>query len=215
MPLPHLLSRHTVAAPALWLALSLALAASPGAAAPGAPGPSAPPAATDTIEDTPASAAADLRRITLTRRDLPRDAPRFEDHPAERWQGRRAVPDVDSHPRSREFRTRLREGARRGQVFAGHYTLVSWGCGTACLEMAIVDLKTGAVHHPPALLGIDRNYLGDVPTDNADVPWRTRPDSRLIVVYGGLNFEAGHRGIHWFVWEDDRLRRLRFVPKPY
>ena len=32
-----------------------------------------------------------------------------------------------------------------GANFAGHYSVVAWGCGTECETFMIVDLKTGKV----------------------------------------------------------------------
>lgn len=45
----------------------------------------------------------------------------------------------------RQFRTRLREGMKQGVNFAGEFTIISWGCGTSCVENAIVNAKTGRV----------------------------------------------------------------------
>ena len=50
------------------------------------------------------------------------------------------------------FRTRLNEAARLGSVnFAGHYILTAWGCGTGCLDGAIVDATNGDVFWLPAV----------------------------------------------------------------
>ena len=38
---------------------------------------------------------------------------------------------------ARMFRIRITEGALRGPNFAGLYTVVQWGCGTGCAELAI------------------------------------------------------------------------------
>jgi len=42
----------------------------------------------------------------------------------------------------------LRKAAREGQVFAGHYALGYWGCGT-CIRLGIVDLVTGRSYATP------------------------------------------------------------------
>ena len=49
-------------------------------------------------------------------------------------------------PTQREFRTILRNGARKGPNFAGHYTVVEWGCGSNCVVFAVVDARNGEVH---------------------------------------------------------------------
>lgn len=44
------------------------------------------------------------------------------------------------------FITRIKEGCKDGINFAGHYTLIYWGCGTACQYGVIVDRKTGIIY---------------------------------------------------------------------
>jgi hypothetical protein len=59
---------------------------------------------------------------------------------------------VSAQPISKEahgFRTVITEGAKKGPNFAGHYTVVTWGCGTACAQFAIVDAVTGKVFDTP------------------------------------------------------------------
>lgn len=53
--------------------------------------------------------------------------------------------DLASDKRARMFKTRLREGMKQGVNFAGEYVVVSWGCGSSCVENAIVNAKTGKV----------------------------------------------------------------------
>jgi hypothetical protein len=48
-------------------------------------------------------------------------------------------------PRARQYRTVLREAASEGPNFNGHFTVARWGCGTNCLEWAVINLDTGAV----------------------------------------------------------------------
>src|SRR5258708_1266359 len=74
-----------------------------------------------------------------------RKPPRSEDYPVpkcEMHEGRPAPVLLDSK-RARSYRTVLREGAKKGPNFAGHYTIVSWGAGLGVFSMAVVDAKTG------------------------------------------------------------------------
>jgi hypothetical protein len=75
--------------------------------------------------------------------------PQFEEYPArEVFSGPLTQPVfADAHQRS--YRTRILEGAKQGANFAGHYAAVSFGCGSNCGMMFLVDLKTGSVHKPP------------------------------------------------------------------
>jgi hypothetical protein len=61
------------------------------------------------------------------------------------YKGKIAKVDLKSYPGAYQFRSRIREGVKDGPNFAGHYTLVIWGCGTQCGNFAIVDDKTGKI----------------------------------------------------------------------
>jgi hypothetical protein len=50
---------------------------------------------------------------------------------------------------ARRFRTVIREAMAGGVNFAGHYVVASWGCGTGCIQFAVVDAITGEVYAPP------------------------------------------------------------------
>lgn len=52
---------------------------------------------------------------------------------------------IDTDPRTKQFRTRLTEGAKHGPNFAGIYTVIEWGCGTNCQQVVIVNALTGRV----------------------------------------------------------------------
>jgi hypothetical protein len=153
---------------------------------------------------------------TIRVSDLPANPPQFEAFQVkEKFDGSVAKPDVRSHPRSRMFRTVIREGAKDGPNFAGHYTILGWGCGAGCVSLAIVDAKTGRVFHPENLQTVDNfnvDYDAFEPPDGRLVKYRL--DSRLLVVIGGINEDPARRGISYFVWEGEKLRRIRFAPKP-
>ena len=56
--------------------------------------------------------------------------------------------DLGSHPIGRKYRTQIRYTVKtQGVNFGGHYTLVEWGCGSPCTQLAIVDLKSGDIWH--------------------------------------------------------------------
>lgn len=75
--------------------------------------------------------------------------PTYTDYPAkEQFSGKPAAPDLKSDPDAKRLATVLTEGAKNGPDFAGHYTVVLWGCGTGCQSFVIVDAKSGAIHSP-------------------------------------------------------------------
>jgi hypothetical protein len=72
--------------------------------------------------------------------------PRFSDYPVKDiYRGKPAAVNLTSHPLARTFRTVLREGAEKGPNFAGHFTVVLWGCGAGCQSFAIVEANSGKV----------------------------------------------------------------------
>lgn len=153
---------------------------------------------------------------TIQRTDIPADAPRFKDFPAlGGLKGKSATPKVRADKRSWLFRTELREAAAEGPNFAGHYRLASWGCGAACFQWAIIDLQSGKVFHPVNLASTDHVNVDEALYEGGIQAVHIRPDSRLLVVIGGINEDPKLRGISWFVWDGKQLKRIRFVAKPY
>ena len=78
--------------------------------------------------------------------------PPFEQYPVNRMRGTPAKADITSRPWPRRFRTMLRLQAPTGPNFAGHYTIAGWGCGSSCLQFAVIDAITGKVYVPRTLI---------------------------------------------------------------
>jgi hypothetical protein len=71
--------------------------------------------------------------------------PVFSDFPAQQnFTGIPAMPMLRTAGQ-RLLRTQIREAARKGPNFAGHYTIAEWGCGTSCVSLAVIDAETGVV----------------------------------------------------------------------
>jgi hypothetical protein len=155
----------------------------------------------------------------ITKSDLTRkDAPRFSMYPAKKPVMSRPAPvDLKSDPAARVYRTRLREGAAKGPNFAGHYTVVGWGCGAGCVTFAIVDSLTGKVIVPqeiPGIIGIHLN--GDTDDFESEAKtgyWglRFRLDSKLLVIVGMPNEDEDKEGAFYYLFEDGQLRPLYSV----
>ena len=76
------------------------------------------------------------------------------------FKGKPAAVNLASHKDARMFRTRLREAAPKGPNFAAHMTVVTWGCGTSCQTVALIDARNGRVYFgPTASLGV-KHRLG-------------------------------------------------------
>ncbi|WP_338732055.1 hypothetical protein [Mangrovimonas cancribranchiae] len=69
----------------------------------------------------------------------------FKDFPAEVFKGQLADPDFSTNPNAKSFITRIKNECANGINFAGHYTLVTWGCGSPCQSGVLVDRKTGRI----------------------------------------------------------------------
>ncbi len=124
--------------------------------------------------------------------------PQFEKFPVtQRYTGTPAPVNLNSDPGARRFRTVLRNGAKQGPNFAGHYTVVMWGCGSSCQSIAIVDAKTGAVY----MTGL---------TAEASAKYQT--NSKLLIVNPPENLREGYGTnppdwltSRYYVWENNRL----------
>jgi Ankyrin repeats (many copies) len=133
----------------------------------------------------------------LTDRSEWQRAPAFTDFPARRiHKGAPAKVDLTSNPLAREYRTRLREGARQGPNFAGHYAMVSWGCGTSCQVYALVDSLSGKVYDGfGAERGADFKLNSDLVI--ADPPY-FQPD--------GDDDPIARMPVRYLVWKDNSWR---------
>ena len=86
---------------------------------------------------------------------------------------------------ARKYRTRLGEGLRNLSVnFAGHYVMITWSCGSTCLDGGMVDARNGEAAALPFLL----DSFGGSEIDIAD-PLLFRTDSRLVIMLGMLREE--------------------------
>ena len=112
----------------------------------------------------------------------------------------------------RNFRTRIREGARHGPNFAGHYTIVAWGCGAGCVFFVVVDAISGRPYDGTGSIVVSvgktksgRDYQGLVYHLN----------SRLLITDGCPDEEStSNCGIHYYEWTANQFKFLRFVHEP-
>ncbi len=131
--------------------------------------------------------------------------PRFEDYTvSDSFKGKPAIIDFKDNRHARHFRTVIREGVHKGANFAGHYTLVYWGCGTSCQEYAIVNLKNGKVYMPSELLGM------------ASYGFMYRLNSRLLIIDPidtSIINDFDNKIPNWlttryYLWDGDKLTKI-------
>ena len=129
--------------------------------------------------------------------------PSFEAYPTTvQFSGSLATVDVLSHPKAKKFKTVLSAGAKHGPNFAGHYIIVTWGCGTACQEIAIVDAENGKVYFP----GILKLNAYQMVHDETE-PFQFKKESNLLVVSGSPNDQEA-LGVHYYLWDNNKLRKV-------
>lgn len=58
--------------------------------------------------------------------------------------------DWSSAPESKQFKSALSAAFAKGARFAGHYAVATWGCGSDCQMLAIIDMQTGRVTFGPS-----------------------------------------------------------------
>ncbi len=138
--------------------------------------------------------------------------PTFEDFrvPATAmFSGTPAAPQFKT-PSQREFRTMIRWATKKGPNFAGHYTVAEWGCGTACEQIVVVDLRSGDVYEGPfgnlprALI-----YLGPTVDEDKTGMFYHR-DSSLFVAKGCPNDTAC--GTYFYEWTGSEFKLLHRIP---
>jgi len=130
--------------------------------------------------------------------------PRFSDyHVSSNYNGKRAeVMLSTSHERA--FRTRLRKASKRSPNFAGEYVLTTWGCGTSCLDGAVVSLRTGRVVFLPGTICC---------WEGGGEKLIFRKNSRLIVAAGVINKDSEY-GAHFYEFTGEEFRHLKTVVIP-
>ena len=127
----------------------------------------------------------------------------FEDYRvSETFEGKPAPVKLSSS-RARMFRTMLRMNAEKGVNFAGHYIVATWGCGSDCQSLAIIDARTGNVYFTPSVL-----LVGGQLYQEEDL-LQFRKDSRLLIVAGARNDEGSGR--YFYVWRNNQLKLIRAV----
>ncbi len=122
--------------------------------------------------------------------------------------------NLKSNKDARRFRTNLRNAAKEGVNFAGHYILTTWGCGTNCSMSAIIDARNGKVFFPGELEGTIFGFC-DLPADTEPIVYKA--DSRLLVLNGfkggDFNKKDGRCGIYYLEWTGTRFKQVKFVEK--
>jgi hypothetical protein len=122
--------------------------------------------------------------------------------------------NLKSHKNANTYRTNLRNAAKEGVNFAGHYILTTWGCGTNCSQSAIIDARNGKVFFPRVLEGAGFGYC-ELPDDTE--PIVSQADSRLLILSGfkggDLSLKNAPCGIYYLEWTGTNFKQVKFEKK--
>ena len=145
----------------------------------------------------------------------PTDLPRFDQfRVTETFDGAPTRPRLQTANQNM-YRTEIRSGALGIPNFAGHFTVILWGCGSACLGGAIADARTGdVVDLPFRNVGAGAGYQFADGTVALQENWQMisfKPDSSLLIVRGCLNDDAQKCAIYFYQWHAHRVRLLRSI----
>ena len=157
---------------------------------------------------------------TIRLTDVPANAPAFTSYLSKPYTGENAQIQLGNDAEAKLFRTRLRQWSTHKVNFAGHYILATWGCGTDCSQIMIIDAVSGHVFHPKS---ISTNIAANVDLGliNGGTVWpnegsvKFRADSKLLVLIGAPDEDGSRRGISYYAWDHNQLQLVRYVPKPY
>jgi hypothetical protein len=122
------------------------------------------------------------------------------------------APPVFRTPDERMFRTTIREGAKDGPNFAGHYTIAQRGCGAGCVSMVVVDRADGRIYRGPfkVLSWELLKYEGRYPSNGDSFePLSFQTDSRLLIVRGCP--EEKDCASYFYEWAGTQFKLLRKV----
>ena len=145
-------------------------------------------------------------------------APKFSDFPSgTMFKGKPASVKIEGR-KARMFRSVLRDGAKNGPDFAGHYTVVVWGCGADSFSLAVVDARDGKVYFPPFSCitfagGYDALSIDGKQVDNPAY----RKDSKLLIFAGAEDkpsLKPEDRSVQFWVFQDNRFKSVYSIPAP-
>ncbi|HEY7807551.1 MAG TPA: hypothetical protein VIC34_10160 [Croceibacterium sp.] len=129
----------------------------------------------------------------------------FNRYPAKPVRLSKPATPVVSKGQAHLFRTVIREQAKMGPDFAGHFTIVRIGCGAGMVCLAIADALTGRVFFSPKLRNVF--IFRDANVERLNY----RRDSRLLIVAGSPNEDVSREGLSYYLWQDDKFHLIRFI----
>jgi len=131
-------------------------------------------------------------------------APRFEDYPVKEIYEGKSAPLILKTDEQRQSVIYYQATADGGANFAGHYAVVVLSCGSVCVALDYLDIRTGKI------IPGDMTASGWKKTHDAFRQVEFRRGSRLIVFAGEID-EKRPNGWHFYLFDRGKLKRLRTI----
>lgn len=131
-------------------------------------------------------------------------APLFEDYIVDN-QTEASLQHIDfgSHKKARMFRSLLKSLIGSKPNYAGHFVLSSFGCGTSCQGLVVVDTLSGKVMFP----------------ESSSYGYCSQPNSQLLVINPyiaeGYDEVPGWAYVYYYVIENNELVLLKKSKQDY
>ncbi len=156
--------------------------------------------------------------------DLAKARPTFSDYAAKTQKIAHPASVVLAGREARRFRSALRDAAKAGPNFAGHYTIAGWGCGAGCLDWGVVDARTGKVAFDAKLRvlatasddwarydALAKAYAAQGANGAGFDLLLFKPGSALLIVLGAPGEGEARDGAHYLHWTGARFEEVKFV----
>ncbi len=104
--------------------------------------------------------------------------------------GPHAKPNISSSADAKRFKTTILRDYTGRPDFAGHFQVLSWGCGSNCRAFALVDTKTGKITFVPSSAALGAEY---------------HLNSALFIIDPTTMMEEGDSAFYktaYFVWDE-------------
>ncbi|MFZ6747651.1 hypothetical protein [Undibacterium sp. Ren11W] len=105
---------------------------------------------------------------------------------------------------AKQYKTVITNAMQEPVNFAGHYRVVTLGCGTDCRGFAVVDKVSGVTYTLPGVEFV----AGVMGNEEARIQFKT--DSRLFIITGSKNDE--NEGKFHYLWSGKELKLLATFP---
>lgn len=142
--------------------------------------------------------------------------PNPDQYPAKPLSSGKVAKPIITSKLAKLFRTQIRRGALAGPNFAGHYTVVTWGCGMDAYMLVVVDAITGKVYEPPfGCMTLAGGYNLPIAGLEADANPGFRLDSKLLLTVGvkdGNDASPDDRAATFYVFDRGRFKRIHREP---